>query len=266
MSPYRLLGGDEDLVAVLETEARDIDRQMVLVRHRQIDGGDVGERVEDGLPHGVQRMLHGFAVMLGEDAEQRRADGVPGRPEFDLGIAVTPFRGERRRENPVAGFGQSRKLVARESFERRVAGFENHQIGDAGTDQDAFAVSVDGGGTGFPTSAGECLSVHAFAPRNAAPQMLGEIDADPGQPLVALEEMPGEREPERFGLTDPVARGQRVDGVLHRIGRQHGAVVAVRVRLVILALEPDRDGQIAEIVPIGSAAKLHEADPRFAIR
>ena len=41
---------------------------------------------------------------------------------------------------------------------------------------------------------------------------------------------------EGFGLADRLARGQRIHRVLHRVGRQHVAVVAVGVRCVVVAL------------------------------
>ena len=59
--------------------------------------------------------------------------------------------------------------------------------------------------------------------------------------------------PKRLRLADRFARRQRVDRVLHRVGRQHVAVVAVGVRLVVVALEPDRDGQVAQVVAIAAA-------------
>ena len=70
---------------------------------------------------------------------------------------------------------------------------------------------------------------------------------------------------EAFRVADRFLRRQGVDRVLHRVGRQHRAVVAVGVRLVVVALEADRDGQVAQVVPIGAAPHLDEADARLAI-
>ena len=74
-----------------------------------------------------------------------------------------------------------------------------------------------------------------------------------------------EEKPERLWLADRMLRGQRIHGVLHRVGRQDVAVVAVRVRLVVLALEPDRDGEILEVVAIAVARHLDEPDARFSV-
>ena len=61
------------------------------------------------------------------------------------------------------------------------------------------------------------------------------------------------------------ARGERVHRVLHRVGRQHRAVVAGRVGLVVVALEPDRERQVAQLMTLRPPRELHEPDPRLSV-
>ena len=59
--------------------------------------------------------------------------------------------------------------------------------------------------------------------------------------------------PERLRLADAVACRQRIDGILHRVGRQHVAIVAVRIGCVVAAFEGDGHGEVAEIVTVAVA-------------
>ena len=77
---------------------------------------------------------------------------------------------------------------------------------------------------------------------------------------IAVEEMLGEPEAERLGLADRLSRGQRIHRVLHRVGRQHVAVVAVGIGLVVVPFEADRDRQVAQVVTIAAARDLDEPD------
>ena len=77
---------------------------------------------------------------------------------------------------------------------------------------------------------------------------------------IALEKVPRQPQAERLGIVDRIAGGQRVHGVLHRVGRQHVGVVAVGVGFVVVTLEPDRDRQIPQVVPIAVARDLDESD------
>ena len=101
--------------------------------------------------------------------------------------------------------------------------------------------------------------------RNASPRVLGKIDPDPIQPGVAIEEVLRQAQAERFGLAHRPLRRQRIDGVLHGVGRQHRAVVAVGIRGVVVTFEADGDGQVAQIVTIRLPEHLDEPDARFAV-
>ena len=78
--------------------------------------------------------------------------------------------------------------------------------------------------------------------------------------------MTAEQQPEGFGFGDAVACRQRVHGVLHRVGRQHVAIVAVRIGCVVGAFEADGHRQIAQIVTVAAARHLDEADAGLSVR
>ncbi len=61
-----LVGGNEDLVRVVSAEAAEVDEQVVLVGHAQGDLVDDAGVLERGFGHGVERLLHGKRVVLGE--------------------------------------------------------------------------------------------------------------------------------------------------------------------------------------------------------
>ena len=83
--------------------------------------------------------------------------------------------------------------------------------------------------------------------------MFREIDPHAPQSWIAFQKVFRQQAPERLGLLDRMTCGQRVHRVLHRVGRQHAAIVAIRVGLVVLALEPDGDGEVLQVVPIAVA-------------
>src|SRR5688572_4429887 len=68
-----LFGGHEDLVAILHPEPRQIDGQVMPIRHLETDARDHVNRVEHHLSHRVERVLHRKTVMPREGVEQRRA-------------------------------------------------------------------------------------------------------------------------------------------------------------------------------------------------
>ena len=72
-------------------------------------------------------------------------------------------------------------------------------------------------------------------------------------------------ERERLDVVDRILPRQRVDGVLHRVGREARPVVAVDVDRVERAFELDVDRQIDELVRIAGPPHLHQADPRLAV-
>src|SRR5262245_47748321 len=82
----RLFRCHENLVAVLETERRKIDGNVMPVRHSDPDPGDFDVALEDGLAHRVQRVLDRPAVVLRERLEQ----GLSNRAGEDAKGEIRP--------------------------------------------------------------------------------------------------------------------------------------------------------------------------------
>ena len=73
----RLVGGQEDLAPVGDAEGREVHREVVLVRHREVDLGDVRPGRQHRLAHvrGARRDLRGALVQLAE-LLHARVDGA----------------------------------------------------------------------------------------------------------------------------------------------------------------------------------------------
>ena len=96
--------------------------------------------------------------------------------------------------------------------------------------------------------------------------MFGGGDANPRDPRFGGEVF-GQTQSERFHVVDRIAPRERVDRILHRVGREAAAVVAVDVDGVERAFELDVQRQIHDLVRRRRrrTAHLHEADARFAV-
>ena len=67
------VGGEEDLVGVLQAERLQIDEDAMLVGHGQRDPLDLRARLERRRSHGVERLLHGEALVA-----RRTSRATPG--------------------------------------------------------------------------------------------------------------------------------------------------------------------------------------------
>ena len=90
--------------------------------------------------------------------------------------------------------------------------------------------------------------------------MLDDVHARAGDARAGREEVLDEPPSERLDLVDRMLLGQRVDGVAHRVGSEQAGVVSLDVRGVEVALEPDVDREVAQVVAVGPARDLDEAD------
>ena len=91
-------------------------------------------------------------------------------------------------------------------------------------------------------------------------------DRDRGdRDLVVAEEVTGQDLAEVLDRSAEVLGCQRVDRVLHRVGRDDAGVVAAGVREREVALERDGHGQVADPMTIGLTDELDQADRRLAI-
>ena len=142
-----LVGGDEDLVDVVEAERPEVDEDAMLVGHVQGDPLDPGAGVEHRGAHGVERLLDREAAVAGEGLEQDAADlGVRGVPvEVAAGVVDRrePVGLEHRGQDAVGGVGQRRVAVAEEPGERRARRLEQEQVVEARLDVQAAAAAPD---------------------------------------------------------------------------------------------------------------------------
>ena len=104
--------------------------------------------------------------------------------------------------------------------------------------------------------------VRLSAGGQAAPGLFDSADPDARDRRFG-EKMIGEPERERLDMLDRILPRQRVDGVLHRVGREARPVVAVHVDGLERALELNLDRQVDQLVRIAGTPHLHEPDARL---
>ena len=194
---------------------------------------DVVDAVEHGLAHRVQRVLDRLAVVLGEGLEQRLANALPARTEVDVrrrGSARSRSARSRGGDRVVSG-----SVVNSSRGKPANADCEDFRITSRRRRRRSIVRSRSRlHGRGAHVRAACARTPGRARDRRSAmrPQRCSvRSTRDASQSRIALEEMPGERRPNALGLADRLARRQRVHGVLHRVGRQHVAVVAVACRM-----------------------------------
>ena len=97
------------------------------------------------------------------------------------------------------------------------------------------------------------------------PQVLGEIDPHPRRPRAAVQKVIAQGQPEVLDVVERVLGGQRVDGVLHRVGGEDALVVPLRVGRREIPFEADAHRDVLELVALRAAADGHQADRLFSI-
>ena len=69
-------------------------------------------------------------------------------------------------------------------------------------------------------------------------------------PRPGREEVLDEPPSERLDVVDRMLLRERIDGVAHRVGGEQAGVVSLDVRGVEVALEPDVDREVAQVVAV----------------
>ena len=224
--------------------------------------------VEHGLPHRVQRVLHRFALVLRERLEQRAADGLPGRAEVDrrrrrsarsrsarsrgadrASRAASCIRRAGSRRTPTATTSESRRSAMPAPTTCR-------------SRRSRVTVAVRVSGPGGRTRGRVRVRRCAMRPHGCS------VRSTRTRSSRALRSRKCRRERERRTARARrsgrgAARAYTVFFIVS-VGST-SRVVAGRVGLVVVALEPDGDGEIAQIVAIAVARDLHEPDLRFAV-
>ncbi len=129
----------------------------------------------------------------------------------------------------------------------------------------AFLCAFDGGGLDFGAASHEGGGVGFVVDGEALPQGAFDGDGGGGDLRVAAEEKVGEFFGVVFHRSGGGVARDGVDGVLHGVGGEDFAVVAVEVGGVEISFEEDLHGPFAEVVNAVAAGDLHEADAGFSV-
>ena len=73
------------------------------VGQREMDLAYAGEILQDGLAHGVESVLQGLALVIGESFQHGLPHTIPGGVERRGVFAIAPFRADDRGKNAIAG-------------------------------------------------------------------------------------------------------------------------------------------------------------------
>jgi hypothetical protein len=124
----------EHLAAVIQPERTEVDQEVMLVRGRQPDFGDLLVGREHRRAHLPQALLECAAVYGRELFDQHPADAGVDRVPVGVRTEMTPASGQRRGQHPVVGLRQRRVPVAQESGELRSRRLEQDEIPHARQD------------------------------------------------------------------------------------------------------------------------------------
>ena len=213
--------------------ARQVDRQVVLVRHDEADRGDLVDAVEHGLPHRVERVLHRLAL----DARRTTSSSVRR-------TAATSGRSRRRRRGTAswrsATWPAADRASRAASCTRRAGSPRTPNAPTSGSPDprrrrrrsSSRSARLDGGRArlgprrheGVRRARGRRVAIrpHGCSVRSMRTRVSRGLRS---------RKCRASAEPNASGSPTGSLRRQRIDGVLHRVGRQHVAVVAVGVGL-----------------------------------
>src|SRR5258706_118793 len=261
--PERLLRRDEDLVGIVEAERLEVDQQVVAVRQRELDVDDASARGQRGFSHRIKRLLHRFAPVGGERLDERGSDRGPHR-EIRKTSRVAPGGRDRRCQNAIASLGKRRVLVARKPGKRGGSRFQDHQTAETGGHGSASRVARHHRRPLLAAGARKRMRMRPTAGRQPLPWVLSDVDPDERHTWLRREVFRQPRR-KRLDMIDPIAPGERVHGVLHRVGGETCAVVAVQVDRIKGAFERDIERELDEVVRIGAALAFHEPHLRLPV-
>jgi hypothetical protein len=258
------VGGVEDLARVVEPERREVDEDVVVVRHREPDLRDLAALLEHVPTHVEQRRLQCRREPLGEGLEEQRAHVGVCRVVVDPRLAVTPPRGDLRRQDAFARLGERRVAVLRVALESGPGGLQHPKPLDAGHHVPIVAVGDHHGGAHLLPAAHERVVVLGAPGHDPLPGVPLGRPAPTGHARERAREVVGEAQQELLGRADPIP-GEREDGVLLRVGRHDVPVVALEMRGGEVPAELRRDAEVVDLVPVAAAGDLDDADLRLAV-
>ena len=246
---------DEDLAGVVEAERRQVDLPVVQVREHHPDPVDRWLGVHHRPGHDPDRRLDRRAEVRPPGSFGGRPAHRPRRPRSrtpgSRQVAIrsprsrgpsSPSAGRRPRAASCTDRGRSRRTPTSSSSSpsgrRRPASTSIAPDGSAATR--ASRVHVAGADERVRGRAG----IASRPATSRAPRCRRWRARRPG----ALRSGARARGAKASGRAGQPVAGERVDRVLHRVGRDDVLVVAAGVGGVEVALERDRDRQVAEVV------------------
>ena len=218
-----------------------IDRQVMLVRHHEADAGDVVDacrappapsRTACAEPTGC-RARRTTRAASSRTASPRRAESTcPSRGTCHVAVSDVASRRSRVSGSVVnSSRGKPANAESRRLQDDRSA--MPAPTVDAVARRPRRAPCAVSGPRRM--NAWPCSRVADRAMRRQRCSARSIVHAR--QLRIALQEMPAERSPNGSGSRCRRRGRQRIHGVLHRVGRQHVAIVAVGVGCVVVALE-----------------------------
>src|SRR5258708_22967298 len=174
-------------------------------------------------------------------------------------MAIGPVCRDSRGQNAVAGLLERRVPILLIAFESGTGSPQHDQVLDSGLNLYAAARPGDLGSALLLAAARESVPIHAD------PLALGDFDAHARDLPVVTQKMPDQLAGEIFDLLAGPGLGQRIDRVLHRVGGEHGPVVARGVNRIEIAFELNINGDLGEVVAIGVARDLQYPPARFSL-
>ncbi len=203
--------------------------------------------------------------MVGQHVEQRAPDAVEQGVPVEVRGAVAPGRADPGGHDPVVDLGQRRVPVAGEAREAGPGRLHHGQVLDPGLDDGRSAPHGRRG-----RRPGE-VPARRNASRDGPPSVGIGVQRCSRSETVARStwgtsrKCPARTSAERLGRAVEVLGRERVDRVLHRVGRDDVGVVAVGVGGPEVALERDVHGQVADAWRSGSRVDLDQPDRGLAV-
>lgn len=190
---------------------------------------------QDCLAHLVHRILHRGALF---EREQPEGDFSRFRPCLIelVGIflhGVQPGEGgpfpprvDRGRKDAVVHIGEGGEVVADKVVELGTGGFEDEEVGDAGSDLDALVLDHIGLHDSLLVAvAEEGVWVRFAVDGHAGPTVLDDGDVGGVDVFVGFDEVCTQDGGEEFRGVDGILFGHDVGSILHGVGCDNDAVV-----------------------------------------
>ena len=155
--------------------------------------------------------------------------------------------------------------IADEAGKRRIGRLEKEKSVDAGLDARTLARELDAACPLLAAAAGEGMRIFGAADHEALPRLLDEADGRLGHLAIGFQEVLGQRHAETLDVRQRMLPGEDVDGILHRVGGDDLAIVAVAVGGVEISFQPHIDAHLDQVVAVCVAGDFRQLNLRFAI-